>query len=95
VGAAHRVARTTPDGVIERQEAGMIRILIVISAVVLVGGSGAEAAARKGTKAAGWQTAAVAARPAAPARPVWASAHECYTDDGYGRFLPCNAACGR
>jgi hypothetical protein len=74
----------------------MIRILIVVTAIVLVGSTGAEAAARKNVKAAGWQTAAAAARPITPARPAWASANECYTDDGYGRFWPCSAGpCGR
>lgn len=26
-----------------------------------------------------------------PSRPAWASPYECYLDDGYGRFRPCNA----
>ena len=74
----------------------MTRIIIVVSAIVLVGSTGAEAAARKNAKAASWQTAAVAARPIVAARPAWAAANECYTDDGYGRFSPCSGGpCGR
>jgi hypothetical protein len=81
----------------ERQEAEMTRIIIIAaSAIILVGVTDAEAAARKSTKAGSWQTAAVAARPIASARPTGASASECYTDDGYGRFWPCSAGpCGR
>ena len=75
----------------------MIRIFfIAMSAMVLVASTGAEAAARKKAKAQGWQTAAVAARPAAPTRPATAATSECYTDDGYGRFWPCSGGpCGR
>lgn len=74
----------------------MTRCIIVISAIVLMGSTGADAKARNGAKAATLQTAAVAARPVAPARPAWAVAGECYTDDGYGRFWPCSAGpCGR
>ena len=74
----------------------MIRILIVTSAVVLLAGTGAEAAARKNAKPAGWQTAAVAARTVMSVRPSWAGPNDCFTDDGYGRFWPCGAGpCGR
>ena len=27
-----------------------------------------------------------------PTRPAWTRGSECYTDDGYGRFLPCDLA---
>jgi hypothetical protein len=74
----------------------MIRLVIMISAIIVVGSSGAEAATRKGAKAASWQTAAAAARPVTPARPAGAAASECYTDDGYGRYWPCSGGpCGR
>jgi hypothetical protein len=74
----------------------MIRLVIMMSAIIVVGSSGAEAAPRKSAKATTWQTAAVAARPAMPARPAGAAASECYTDDGYGRFWPCSGGpCGR
>ena len=26
-----------------------------------------------------------------PQRPAWSSPYECYYDDGYGRYRPCNA----
>jgi hypothetical protein len=26
-----------------------------------------------------------------PSRPAWASPNECFIDEGYGRFRPCNA----
>jgi hypothetical protein len=74
----------------------MIRVFLVMSAIVLVASTGADAAARKTSKAGAWQTAAVAARAVTPARPAWANASECFTDDGYGRFWPCGAGpCGR
>jgi hypothetical protein len=25
-----------------------------------------------------------------PARPLWASPQQCFTDEGYGRFTPCD-----
>jgi len=28
-------------------------------------------------------------RPAFTTRPAWAAPHQCFTDDGYGRFTPC------
>src|SRR5262245_46905469 len=98
-GRRDTIAGCTPrpaavDWAAQRQEADMIRIVIVMSAIVLAGSTGAEAAARKSAKA--WQTAAVAARPAAPARPAWAGPGDCYTDDGYGRYWPCSGGpCGR
>ena len=30
-------------------------------------------------------------QPIYPNRPYWSSPYECYTDDGNGRFRPCNA----
>lgn len=29
-----------------------------------------------------------------PSRPYWSSPEECFIDEGYGRFLPCNAGSG-
>jgi hypothetical protein len=26
-----------------------------------------------------------------PTRPPWAAPHQCFTDEGYGRFRPCDA----
>jgi hypothetical protein len=26
-----------------------------------------------------------------PSRPAWSSPYECFIDEGYGRFRPCNA----
>ena len=75
----------------------MIRIIIVV-ALAVAGASSADAATRKSARpqAHALQTAVVAARPIAPARPSWAAAGECYTDDGYGRFWPCSGGpCGR
>ena len=34
-------------------------------------------------------------QPAVANRPVWAAPQQCYTDDGYGRFLPCDVGDGR
>jgi len=70
----------------------MTRILIVMFAITV--STGAEAAPRKSAKMEAWQTTVVAGRPMTPARPAWANPNDCFTDDGYGRFLPCSLACG-
>ena len=38
----------------------------------------------------GWQGAPVAARPGAPGT-VYQQPGACFTDEGYGRFTPCDA----
>ena len=34
---------------------------------------------------------AVMSLPAPPSGPPWAQPWECFTDEGYGRYRPCNA----
>lgn len=34
-------------------------------------------------------------QPAFANRPIWAAPQQCYTNDGYGRFLPCDVGDGR
>jgi hypothetical protein len=34
-------------------------------------------------------------RPTFANRPTWAAPQQCYTNDGYGRFLPCDIGDGR
>jgi hypothetical protein len=67
----------------------MIRVLLAATAL-LVCSAAADAAARHRPHA--------RAKPAPvhtpqkqiyPNRPAWAPAGACYTDEGYGRFLPC------
>ena len=71
--------------------------LALFVAVVIAGMSPAEAAARHKHKV---RPPAVTQRaplmqPAVANRPVWAAPQQCLTDDGYGRFLPCDVGDGR
>jgi hypothetical protein len=34
-------------------------------------------------------------QPAFAKRPAWAAPQQCLSDDGYGRFLPCDVGDGR
>jgi len=45
------------------------------------------------TYGAGWQQSPVAARPGLPA-PAYAQPFACFTDEGYGRYSPCDAGAG-
>ena len=33
--------------------------------------------------------------PAVANRPVWAAPQQCFSDEGYGRFVPCDVGDGR
>ena len=68
----------------------MIRVLLAATAL-LVCTAAADAAARQRPHARA-KAAPVQAPPQQqiyPNRPAWAPAGACYTDEGYGRFLPC------
>jgi hypothetical protein len=70
--------------------------LALFVAVVIAGMSPAEAAARHKHKVR--PPAVVQHAPVVPAvarRPAWAAPQQCLTDDGYGRFLPCDVGDGR
>ena len=75
------------------------RIVIAATAAVLLAGVGvADAKHHKRHKAYRAPVAAyVPASPYAvyPNRPPWAAPWQCFTDEGYGRFLPCDMGGGR
>ena len=71
---------------------------IVVTAIVALSFAGVDPAdaASKRKRHKVRHIAPIAAVPAAPygARtpgPVWAQPGECFTDEGYGRYLPCSA----
>ena len=71
--------------------------LFVAAGIVIAAMSPAEAAARHKHKV---RAPAVAQRapvvqPAFARRPTWAAPQQCFTDEGYGRFLPCDVGDGR
>ena len=71
--------------------------LVLFVAIVIAGMSPADAAARHKHKVrppAVVQNAPVVQRAVAR-RPAWAAPQQCLTDDGYGRFLPCDVGDGR
>jgi len=71
--------------------------LALFVAVVIAGMSPAEAAARHKHKVrppAVVQHAPVM-HPAVANRPVWAAPQQCFTNEGYGRFVPCDVGDGR
>jgi len=75
----------------------MPRLALILAATVTVslfGMPSADAAWHKKTKAA---PPAAEVQPAsrAMARPPWAAPQQCFTDDGYGRFLSCSTGDGR
>jgi hypothetical protein len=78
----------------------MHRLLSTLLAVLVVGQFGvtsADAARHKKIKAAPAQAAPVYTQPAGhpPYRPAWMAPQQCVTDDGYGRFLPCDVGDAR
>jgi hypothetical protein len=71
----------------------MIRI-VAAAAVVLVSMSAADAASRHHARKHVRVRAVVPQQPQGqlyPNRPVWAPPGACFTDEGYGRFRPCDA----
>jgi hypothetical protein len=71
----------------------MTRILITVIAALSLGIGGADAASKK-KKVRHAAPAPAMSAPMAPyyARtpgPPWASPNDCYTDEGYGRYLRC------
>ena len=66
----------------------MHRLLFALPVLLVIGASPAEAARHKKPRAAAPQHA----RYVQPSRPPWAG---CLTDNGYGRYLPCDLGDGR
>ncbi|HKS62873.1 MAG TPA: hypothetical protein VJT13_14315 [Xanthobacteraceae bacterium] len=69
-------------------------VFVVIASVTSLGTTAtADAAARHKvkhhTRPFAAQTAPSYGQAAWPNRPRWAAPQQCFTDDGYGRFTPC------
>ena len=71
----------------------MHRFAFLIAAGIVLSGMPADAAARHKHKAA--PSAQGVAQPVAGNRPVWAAPQQCFSNDGYGRFTPCDIGDGR
>ena len=71
--------------------------LALFVAVVIAGMSPAEAAARHKHKVRHAPVAqnAPVMQPVVANRPVWAAPQQCFTNEGYGRFVPCDVGDGR
>ena len=72
----------------------MFRIIVPIAVVFSLAGLDTADAATMRKRHKVRHVAPIAAVPAAPygmrtRGPVWAQPWECYTDEGYGRYLPC------
>ena len=72
----------------------MFRILLSATlAVGILGVGAADAASKHKHHARTVRTAPVAlpyAYPAPQTGPAWAGPNQCFTDEGYGRFTPCD-----
>jgi hypothetical protein len=68
----------------------MHRVLLAALAILFAGGSADAAPRHKPHKRAA--PAAEIPAPRAPQfRPAWAGPNQCFTDEGYGRYSPCDA----
>ena len=75
----------------------MIRILFAVATLIVCTGL-ADAASRHRLHKHRQAHAVATAYPQRqlyPNRPVWAPEGACFTDEGYGRFRPCDAGGGR
>ena len=76
----------------------MHRLAILVAlGTIIAAVSPADAAARHKHKvrASAQGAPAPVVQPAFTGRPAWAAPQQCYTNDGYGRFLPCDVGDGR
>jgi hypothetical protein len=69
-------------------------VLAAVVALCLAGIDTADAASKR--KRQKVRSVPVVTMPAKPAiartpGPIWAGPNECFTDEGYGRYLPCGA----
>ena len=74
------------------------RLVIAVAALSICGASLADARSRhkhhkhRHAHAMAYRAPAMGAPGQLyPSRPVWAQPWQCFTDDGYGRFRPCDA----
>jgi hypothetical protein len=76
-----------------------LAVLAAVGIAAMSGMSSADAAARHKHKIRAVppvaQRAPADVQPAFANRPTWAAPQQCYTNDGYGRFLPCDVGDGR
>jgi hypothetical protein len=75
----------------------MIRIVAAL-AVIIISVSAADAASRHKQRKHPRLPIAAPTLPQGqiyPNRPAWAPPGACFTDEGYGRFTPCDAGGGR
>jgi len=76
------------------------KILMTAVAALSLAGAGVADAAHKGKRHKARHHAPVAAFvPVSPMaipgpRPIWAAPGSCWTDEGYGRYLPCDFSIG-
>jgi len=71
----------------------MHRLLFALPVLLAVGASPADAARHKKVKHAAPRHTPAYVQPAN--RPPWAAPQQCLTDNGYGRYLPCDLGDGR
>ncbi len=72
--------------------------LFAAAGIVIATMSPADAAARHKHKvrvAPAVTQRAPVMQPAFANRPIWAAPQQCFTDEGYGRFVPCDVGDGR
>ena len=72
----------------------MPRLTLWVAVTILLSGLSANAAPHRKHKTRAAPPALVT-QPVAGSRPAWASPQQCLTNDGYGRFLPCDLGDGR
>ena len=72
-------------------------VLFVAIGIVIAAISSVEAATRHKHKVRHAPVAqnAPVMQPVVANRPVWAAPQQCFTNEGYGRFVPCDVGDGR
>jgi hypothetical protein len=68
----------------------MRRVLLAAALAVLFAGGSADAAPPQKPRKHAAPAAQVPASRTLPARPAWAGPNQCWTDEGYGRYAPCD-----
>ena len=72
-----------------------LAVLAAVAALGIFGLSAADAATRHKHKFRAVAPVATPSQPVFANRPIWAAPQQCFTNDGYGRFLPCDVGDGR